>query len=1270
LNNDGELGPGEPFQITDANGNYSFNNVAPGTYSVREVVPDDYALSYPATGRHLVTISQANQTVSGVDFGNFMHTPLPDGADWMYGMDGNDEMYGDNLVVNPCILSLGDDDHLFGMAGDDLLVGQLRNDTYHFGPAPDAGTETDTIVELEDGGTNERWDEGIHDRVNFSTVVEKNFAGLGADEPVTVDLSGASPIFTVANQIAEHQRPGSGVHVVVTDQLEQHQFVEQMIGGDADDILVGNDRHNLLDGRAGSDVLQGAAGNDTYVFVPGNPGDNDQIVETIGNDTLDFQQIPDAITVDLATPPILTTSPVVARWGAPEQTVESPVPGLFENVIGTVLADVIRGSDEDNALLGGDADDRFIGLGGNDLLLGGKGNDSFEFADGFGKDMVWEFAGEGTDDVLDFTAVTANLTVTIGTQIFVTDGANEVLHPGLHIERLLGGSGNDTLISGDGTNLWIISGVNTGTLNGVEFIGIENLQGGVGNDTFLFLPGGQLTGGIDSGAGDDVFDFRQAGSVGGLIDGGAGNDAIFGDDADRVWTITGGNAGTASGIGSFADIENLVGGTGVDQFALNGGTLGGTIDGGAGDDVLIGDNVPNLFTLFGDDEGTATGLGAFRQIENLLGNAQEDRFELDLGSLSGQVDGMGGSDTLVAADVPTAFTVNALDAGLATRLGSFQSIENLTGNQRDDQFILIGGTLTGVVDGGFGSDTLVGDNLANLFTVTGPNSGSATGVGSFTSVENVSGNEQDDVLELLGGTLSGTFRGEGGTDEFRADNVANEFGILGPQFGYATGLAQFVGVETLQGNADTDTFVVFGEPFVGQIDGMGGMDRLQAGFVGTSFRVTGVDSGFVGTSMTFTGIEFLAGGLADDLFVFEGGTISGGIGDLFGGLDTLQADNVSSTFELTGPNAGTLVGVTMFLGIERLVGGSADDVFQVQLGGSVTGDIDGGDGSDTLVAPDGANHQFVLSGPDMGSLTGIADFLQIENLVGGDQVDHFWLAGGSLSGSIDGQGGLDRLQGNHVPGSYTVDGAGSGQASDVGGGFSNLEVLQGGTASDTFIVTETGSLAGGILGNDGDDTFSVTPALGSTLVIIGGIGVDQVTVDAQAGIPQDLPGQVLIVPGGAAVFYSGVEQLVLMCDTCVPAPLPAQAATLRIINSPLLLRGHRRGARLPDQSLDDAIAQLADVPASSLAVVAAWNITSSIEQSDQRPTEAFTKSDAEAHPLSFVNHETVGHFSSSGSVKMSFLDMVRKKAVARVHEHRIDRAIEDQDDWFDAETWA
>ena len=85
--------------------------------------------------------------------------------------------------------------------------------------------------------------------------------------------------------------------------------------------------------------------------------------------------------------------------------------------------------------------------------------------------------------------------------------------------------------------------------------------------------------------GDDQITVKQALAIDLDITGGLGNDTLIGPTDGVEWTIDGADSGSAIGITRFAGIENLVGGSGDDQFEVEpGGSISGQIDGGNGDD--------------------------------------------------------------------------------------------------------------------------------------------------------------------------------------------------------------------------------------------------------------------------------------------------------------------------------------------------------------------------------------------------------------------------------------------------------------------------------------------------------------------------------------------------------------------------------------------------------------------------------------------------------------------------------------------------------------
>ena len=262
--------------------------------------------------------------------------------------------------------------------------------------------------------------------------------------------------------------------------------------------------------------------------------------------------------------------------------------------------------------------------------------------------------------------------------------------------------------------------------------------------------------------------------------------------------------------------------------------------------------------------------------------------------------------------------------------------------------------------------------------------------------------------------------------------------------------------------------------------------------------------------------------------VFAGGT----------GNSTLTGPDADTDWIVSGLGSG-LFGVTMFNGVESLVGGAGADTFLVK--GSFGGSIDGGGGTNTL---DYSTHATgVTVNLADGAAVGTAGCRNIQNMVGSPFADT--LTGDASANLIDGGGGDDMLIGGAGDDIYVLQpGAGmvtiievedggsdtlvysafstsvnvnlaAGTATGVTTGFSHIENVVGGSGNDTLTGnSQANRLVGGpgndtLTGGAGDDTYVLDPSGTDTIIEDVDAGSDtldysaftaSVTVDLSTGV--------------------------------------------------------------------------------------------------------------------------------------------------------------------------
>ena len=508
------------------------------------------------------------------------------GGDWMYGQAGRDLLYGQG----------GDEKDMSGGAGDDYMEGNAGSDTMR----GDAGN--DDMV----GGTgriNDDGEAGVPGRLDGADPMNggDGYDVMAGDNALLVRvLDGDHWVANTFNAGIQH-RPRLLLDIDSPD-AARVSGMDTVNGDGEDDLLYGQGSGDTMNGGDGDDFMEGNAGGDT---MNGDAGQDDMIGGTVvaglgdADDTIHGGDGADVILGDNGT---ITRPLFLGQW--------------IRQTFTSTTRDVVRRSATlfDVATLGGptppataSAGDTLFGDAGRDLLWGQGGADTAhggaddDYIEGnAGTDTLYGDAGD--DDILGGSGPTTSDNPATALDGRLDD--KDILYGESDKVEGTAADGGDVMLGDNGlitrpVNLrepnrgrWQVNTYD-GTikrdvaLNDIEternypldsHLAGDDTMWGNGNDDIMYGQGGMDT--LHGGAGDD------------FMEGNAASDTMEGDSGEDDML---GGSGPTPGANSVVrhegrtDKSTASRSVSVESAPVS-VSLGDTMNGGPGADVMLGDN--------------------------------------------------------------------------------------------------------------------------------------------------------------------------------------------------------------------------------------------------------------------------------------------------------------------------------------------------------------------------------------------------------------------------------------------------------------------------------------------------------------------------------------------------------------------------------------------------------------------------------------------------------------------------------------------------------
>ncbi len=801
-----------------------------------------------------------------------------------------------------------------------------------------------------------------------------------------------------------------------------------------------------------------------------------------GNDTIKASNYNGGVTIDLRPGEFSTVDSAQLVNSLAAQNLTSIAPGNFAM---SLLYNNDSRSLIENAI-GGNGNDMFIGNTANNFLDGGAGSDTVVFTSITGVNVTLNDTNSDVivshDGETDTLRSIENIVGTAGNDVLIGNSLNNALYGSLGgADVLTGNDGNDTLVGGGFTtvnnaliakagttvNLSTATAVNPQVANAYTLLSDSNIT----NSTTIphatinatAAGGGLEYYRIDATAGaTGTFDIDNSSidtwielvdSTGTTVlannDDGASVDPGSSSSTNSFLTFTFASAGTYYlRVGRWtqnADVvaQPLAAGTTYQlHISLSSATVNtaplsavntsnATLDGGNGDDVLVG-TLGNDIISGGADNDTVSFVNAF-------------------------------SNTAAGVTVNLAVQGVAQDT-VASGFDMLSGIENLIGSQYNDT--LFGDGSDNVIEGGAGNDAVIGGAGSDTASYASASGGVTVFLALQDSAQNTRSAGSDTLSgfeNLLGSAFNDTLVGDANANTLTG-GAGNDVLDVGSS---AVGVS-----DLLDGGSGSDTasFNQVSSGVVATLNGASDGTATQAGDLIATLR----------------NIESLSGTSSDDVLTGDANdnSIEGGLGN-----DTLDGGLGNDTLVFTG---NTNVTVDLSITTAQNTGWGTDTISGIENVRTLTGnDTITGDGNDNIFFDGGGNDIYNgAAGVDTINYTNIATAVtvnlntvtaqtvsssnsdtitNIEN-VNGSLTANNTLTGNTAANRLTGGAGVDTIQGQN--GNDVIVG-GAGNDVLLGGTSGALDdgsadTLEGGAGND-FV---SGGQGNDILrGGDGDDTL-------------------------------------------------------------------------------------------------------------------------------------------------------------------------------------------------------